>query len=349
MTVAARAELDEVAAGIARWLSARRGVADLVLTRCDRPTDGLSSDTLMVDARGTRAGVPYEESLVVRRAPSGPGVFPEYDLAGQARVQDAVAERGIPAAAPVELEDDPAWVGGVFMAMPAIAGHIPNQAPAFDTWIKASSPDEQRMLSESFFDVLASIHRVEWQTAGLAGAVPDRSVDAEIARWRQYLEWYADGDVVVPGLNDALAWCAAHRPKAEPAPTLIWGDVRLGNVIFDDARQPRAVLDWEMTGIGPPEHDIAWYLSLDAVQHELFGRSVPGFLDRGAALARYEARLGRALVDLDWYEIFAMVRSTAIMTRLNVLQLQAGQPPLLPLADNPFIDILARRIAESDR
>jgi hypothetical protein len=44
-----------------------------------------------------------------------------------------------------------------------------------------------------------------------------------------------------------------------------------------------------------------------------------------------------------------MVRSTAIMTRLNVLQERAGQPPLLPLADNPFLDILARRIAASDR
>jgi aminoglycoside phosphotransferase (APT) family kinase protein len=349
MTAAAQQDLDEVAGGIARWLSKRRCVSDLVLTRCDRPADGLSSDTLMVDARGTSDGREYEESLVVRRAPAGPGVFPEYDLASQARVQDTVAAQGIPAAAPVELETDPAWVGSEFIAMPAIAGHIPNQAPAFDRWIKASSPDEQRVLSESFFDVLAAIHRVDWQGSGLAGVVPDRSVDAELARWRVFLGWFADGEVAVPKLVDAFAWCVAHRPATDPPATLIWGDVRLGNVIFDDDRRPLAVLDWEMTGIGPPEHDVAWYFALDAIQHELFSRSVPGFLDRDAALARYESRLGRALVDLDWYEIFAMVRSSAIMSRLNVLQQQNGQPPLLPLAENPFIDILTRRIAESHR
>lgn len=349
MTVAVQQDSEEVAAGIARWLATRRGVEDLVLTRCARPEAGLSSDTLMVDARGTRDGQPYAESVVVRRAPSGVGVFPEYDLAGQARVQDAVAEQGIPAAAPVELETDEAWVGSVFMVMPAIPGHIPDQAPAFDRWIKGATPDEQRVLSESFFDVLVAVHRVDWRRANLAGVIPDRSIAAELARWGHYLDWYADGEVVVPGLADALAWCTEHRPRTEPPPTLVWGDVRLGNVIFDDEWRPVAVLDWEMTGIGSPEHDVAWYFALDAIQHELFGRSVPGFPDRDAALARYEAGLGRALVDLDWYEILAMLRSTAIMTRLNVLQERAGQPPLLPLADNPFLDILARRIAESDR
>ncbi len=349
MTVAAQQDLDEVAAGIARWLAARRGIPDLVLTRCERPADGLSSDTLMVDACGTRDANAYEESVVVRRAPPGPGVFPDYDLAGQARVQDAVADQGVPAPAPVELETDRSWVGSAFMVMPAIAGHVPNQAPAFDRWIKTMAPDEQRTLSEGFFDVLAAIHRVDWKSAALPGVVPDRSIDAELARWAHYLDWYAGGDVIVPGLVAALGWCAEHRPAIEPPPTLVWGDVRLGNVIFDDERRPLAVLDWEMTGIGPPEHDVAWYFALDAVQHELFGRSVPGFLDRGAAMARYQARLGRALVDLDWYEILAMVRSTAIMTRLSVLAEKAGQPPLLPLADNPFLDILARRIAESSR
>ena len=37
-------------------------------------------------------------------------------------------------------------------------------------------------------------------------------------------------------LVDALDWCEAHRPSSEPEPSLLWGDVRLGNVIFDEAR-----------------------------------------------------------------------------------------------------------------
>jgi aminoglycoside phosphotransferase (APT) family kinase protein len=60
--------------------------------------------------------------------------------------------------------------------------------------------------------------------------------------------------------------------------------------------------------------------------------------------ARWEARAGRPLQSLAWFEIFAMVRSNAIMTRVGVLAEQRGARPMLPLADNPLIDQLARRI-----
>ena len=46
----------------------------------------------------------------------------------------------------------------------------------------------------------------------------------------------------------------SRRPSR--APVLLWGDVRLGNVIFGDDLAPIAVLDWDMASIGAPEHDI---------------------------------------------------------------------------------------------
>ena len=82
-----RRDLDDRAAGIARWLCDRRGVADVALDRCERASGGLSSETVMVDARGRRDGKPWRESLVVRLAPAGPGIFPEYDLGAQAVAQ----------------------------------------------------------------------------------------------------------------------------------------------------------------------------------------------------------------------------------------------------------------------
>jgi aminoglycoside phosphotransferase (APT) family kinase protein len=175
--------------------------------------------------------------------------------------------------------------------------------------------------------------------------VPVRGLDDELAYWTRYLNWYGDGEMLAPALSEALGWCIEHRPAGEPPPVFLWGDVRLGNIIFDEARRPVAVLDWEMTTIGAPEHDLAWQLTLEATQNELFGRSVPGFLDHDEACAHYEAQVGRALQDLEWFEVLAMVRSIAIMTRLAHLEEQNGRPPMLPLADNTLLDLLARRIA----
>jgi aminoglycoside phosphotransferase (APT) family kinase protein len=346
MTLATQRDLAAVAAAMEKWLAARRGVDSLRVTRCERPDEGLSSETLMVDAAGSIDGRDHAESLVVRMAPPASGAFPEYDLAAQAVVQEAVAANGVPAAAPVEYEADPQWLGASFMVMPAIAGYIPGQMPLTDTWINQSE-ESAATVSRTLYDVLASIHRVDWRAAGLADALPARDIDAELAYWARYLRWYGDGEDIVPALSAALTWCAARRPENDPPPVLLWGDVRLGNIIWDDDRRPVAVLDWEMTTIGAAEHDLAWYLTLEAIQNELLGRTMPGFLGHDEACSYYEAQAGRPLQHLDWFEIFAMVRSSAIMSRLNYLQEREGQKPMLPLADNPLLDILNRRITEA--
>jgi aminoglycoside phosphotransferase (APT) family kinase protein len=61
-------------------------------------------------------------------------------------------------------------------------------------------------------------------------------------------------------------------------------------------------------------------------------------------VARFEALSGRPVRDLEWYETLAMVRSTAVMTRISVLRRDAGQPLMLPLEDNPILDLLGERL-----
>ena len=337
-------DLEAVATGIAEWLRACHHLDEAPTVTCRRPSEGMSSETVEVEATGRRQAVPWRRSLVVRLAPVGDGTFEHYDLALQATTQQVVAAAGIPTAVPVELEGDPVWLGSPFLVMARIDGHIPGDLTVLDDWIGATPPAAQGELYHHFLQTLAAIHRIDVCTPDLGGAVPRRDLDTELAHWGRYLDWYADGDVAVPALVDALAWCVRHRPPTEAPPSLLWGDVRFGNVIFDDDRHAVAVLDWEMATIGAAEHDLAWFLALEATQSELVGRTVAGFPTHDAAVALYEAQLGRSVRDLAWYEIFALVRSTAIMSRISVVQLRAGRPPVLPLTDNAVIDALRRRI-----
>jgi aminoglycoside phosphotransferase (APT) family kinase protein len=248
----------------------------------------------------------------------------------------------VPVAAPVELVDDLSWLGAPFMVMPMVDGHVGGQVSVRDRWITESSNDLQRRLYDGFIDVLASIHLIGPDAAG--DTIPARGVDAELEYWARYLEWYADGERVLPALDDALAWCADRRPDGDPPSALLWGDVRIGNVIFAEDRAPEAVLDWEMATVGAPEHDVAWWRTLEAIQDEFFGARVAGFPTPDDALARYEAQLGRRLEHLPWFEVLALVRSVAVMTRLAILHERAGQPAVFPIADNPLLGIIQRRI-----
>ena len=46
-------------------------------------------------------------------------------------------------------------------------------------------------------------------------------------------------------------------------------------------------------------------------------RPTPGVLRAADAVARYEERSGRAVHDLDWHEVFALVRALAVNDRLQ--------------------------------
>jgi aminoglycoside phosphotransferase (APT) family kinase protein len=343
------AELDDVLLGLMAWLDRDAAPARHELLGCERPATGYSGETLLVDVRVVDDDGTHDERLAVKLPPTGPAIFPVYDHVLQAGVQEAVAAAGIPAAVPARAELDPGWIGRPFLVMAAVEGDIFGEIPVLDRRLKGAEPHENAKVHTGYLDVLAAIHRVDWAGSGLAGVVPRRDNAAEVAHWRAYLAWYTDGTSVVPALVEALDWCEANRPVAEPEPSLLWGDVRLGNVVFGADRVPVAVLDWEMATIGSAEHDLAWALTLQGTQDELIGRTLPGFLDHDASVRRYEVGLGRPVADLEWYEIFAMVRSTAIMTRITYLNDLRGEPAMLPIADNPILDQLARRIEAAAR
>ncbi len=327
MALSVQRDLDALRAGLERWL--RRPIGEL-----RRPDPGWSCETLVVDGE-----------LVVRLPPLGEGIFPTYDLALQASVQSAAAAAGVPIAAPVRHERDPAFVGSEFLVMPFVDGPIPGEFTAGDPWIAGLGGDEERrQIWTSLLDTLAAIGGVDTAGLGLRSGL-----GAEVAWWQRYLDWACDGDAPAR-LVEAMRWCAEHRPVEEPPGGLLWGDVRLGNVVFDpDRLVPRAVLDWDMTSAGPAELDLAWFTSLEQVQVELTGMSVPGFGDPDAAAVRLAAGLGRPLVDLAWFEVFALVRASAISTRIAVLFARAGAPTRFSIDRDPTLAAAEARIAIASR
>jgi aminoglycoside phosphotransferase (APT) family kinase protein len=329
---------------LAQWLAHQRDVERVVVDRLERPSVGYSSITVLFRARWER-DTSVTEHLVVRMAPPAEGLFPDYDLGAQLAAQQAAAGAGVPIAMPLVLEEDPAWLGSPFMVMPRVDGHIVGEVPAFDTWVGSLGAAGQAALHDRFLESLARIHGAPIDMA-ITAAVPARDDEAELGYWGEYLRW-SSGDAPLRVLSDALDWCRSNAPvrSAPTAPVLCWGDVRLGNVVFGDDLRLRAVLDWDMTVIGAREHDAAWLTALTTTMATLTGRSVEGFPDRDATIARYEDLSGTRLRDFEWYETFALVRSTAIMTRIGTLAVAAGEAPSMPVDDNPLFDMLRERTA----
>lgn len=312
---------EQVRSGIERWLRQTTAeLADATVASLTRPDAGLSSETWFV--RASISGGEHRD-YVMRLPPAGNGLFPTYDLQRQVDVQNALASAGVPAASPAQYEPDPAWMGAPFMVMPRVAGRVVVANPSYLTvgWLAEAGPEVQAHLLTSFFSTLAAVHRLEPDTAPSGD---DASLAATVARAGDYLDWAAAGGAVPTYLDDAREWCAANVPVTRAPASVLWGDVQLSNCVFTESGSVAALLDFELTGIGPAELDLGWFFALHDMTSVLAGGDLPGFAGRAALLEGYRAVLGRTLDGLRWYETFALLRSGSIMVRIARLLAAKG-------------------------
>jgi aminoglycoside phosphotransferase (APT) family kinase protein len=334
------------------WLAAQVGAPVAVDDFTVPGHGGFSNETYVTSAEwdGARHG------LVLRLAPAGGGLFPDYDLDKQARVLEALrAHTDVPVPPVLWREPGDAVLGRAFYVMAYVEGRIPPDRPGyqFEGWVKDAPPDEQARVLDAGLDTIARIHHVDVDTAGLGFL--DRpehgngALTQELGYWRAYLDWASAGERY-DLLETIWDWCLAQRPPEPAARGLVWGDTRIGNLIYADefaAGQPpvRAVMDWEMALLGPPELDLGWYLFLERLALQFFP-PLPGFLDLAARVDAYERKLGRAMEHLDWYETWGGFRAACIQIPLVTLAHAKGEAPdLSGREQNPLTSELLRRIA----
>jgi aminoglycoside phosphotransferase (APT) family kinase protein len=294
------------------WLCRRIPAAsDLRMSPLVSPkTSGFSNETLLCDVEWTEDGERRKEPLVVRIQPIGYQVFLEYDLGLQFRTMERLAASDVPVPRVLWLEEqDDGIFGAPFYVMRKVEGRVPTDNPPYHMggWLHDVTPEERRAIWLASFDCMARIHRLDVDATGMGSLrrpeLGSNGLDQELAYYRRYLEW-ASGGREQPVIEAALEWLEKNRPSDEPE-GLVWGDARMGNIIYDGA-EPAAVLDWEMVTVGSPEKDVAWAMFVDWHHSEGVGAPrLAGFPSDEETLAFYADRSGHEVRNLHYYKVFA--------------------------------------------
>jgi aminoglycoside phosphotransferase (APT) family kinase protein len=131
------------------------------------------------------------------------------------------------------------------------------------------------------------------------------------------------------------------------APVLVWGDPRVGNMIFSDDLTVAAAIDWEVASIGPAEIDLAHWLFFDEFTTEAAGvKRLDGWPDRETTIARYQELSGRTVRDLEFFEIMdRLFMATTLIRQADIRVGDGLTPPGTRMGhDNIVTQMLARRL-----
>ncbi len=329
---------EELRERLGSWLDARlAGANPEVVSLRVPPGNGMSSETVLLDARWRDGAGVSTHSLVTRIAAREENVpvYPVYDVARQFRV---MAELGALDVVPVPsvrwVETDHAVLGSAFLVMDRVDGVIPPDMPpyTFSGWLVEASDAQRAVLRRESLRVLAALHaapaadpRFRFLELDVPGDTPLRR---HVAAERAYYEWVVSDGARSPLIEAGFTWLEEHWPRAEGEPVVTWGDARIGNIIYRDFR-PVAMLDWETPALAPAEVDLGWFIWLHwtfqdfAVMGGLAG--LPDLFRVEDVVADYVHSGGREPGDLHWYLAYAAVRHSIVMSRVGRRMMLFGE------------------------
>jgi len=292
-------------APLARLLLAH-GLIDYPVLSVERLTGGQSNPTYRI-ACGPR-------QYVLRTKPQGALVSSAHAIDREYRVMAALRDSDVPVPRVYLYSDDASIVGSPFYVMEFLQGRV-----MFDQSLPGMSPQQRADTYREMNRVIAALHRVDIDAAGLTDFGRHGGYIArQVRRWAsQCRETGMDGN---PALAALVEWLPQHVPDSDRT-CLIHGDYRLDNLVFHPT-EPRVigVLDWELSTLGDPMADLAYHCMSWHIPAELWrgigglDLAALGVPDEETYLRWYGATNGtQSMEHWDFYLAYNLFRLSAIM------------------------------------
>tara|TARA_R110000824_G_scaffold48129_34_gene136148 strand:- start:19 stop:1047 length:1029 start_codon:yes stop_codon:yes gene_type:complete len=255
-------------------------------------------------------------NYVLRRKPLGQLLKSAHAVDREFRVQSALQGSEVPVAKMHLLCQDDLIIGSDFYVMDLIDGRNFNE-PTLD---ELSNADRGEVMDE-INRVLAALHNVDVNAADLGDyGAPGNYFERQIGRWIK--QYRAAETEPLASMDMLIEWLLNHIPEDDGQRTLVHGDFRLDNLMFErSGTKCLAVLDWELSTTGHPYSDLAsiimqWQLPVGKVTRGLAGvdRVAKGLPSDDDFIAQYCARRGIANIDnFGFYVAFCFFRMSAIV------------------------------------
>jgi len=280
---------------------------DVAVSGLERISGGASRETYRFRLTWRQSGEARARRLILRRDP------PASLIDTERRIEFAAYRAFHGSAVPVPemlwLEEADDALGHPFFIAEEIAGFQAAPALLFAGGYDAVLP----RLADRKWTILGEIARADPVALGLTEVMAAPALDACWRRELDHWEHIFDADEAEPQpiARAAIRWLRTNPPPPAQKLSVVHGDYRTGNFLFDEAGDIHGVLDWEMAHLGDPLEDLAW--GLNPIWE--FGRGLAGGLvPQEDAIAIWKRASGLQVdpIALHWWLLFNCVKGQGI-------------------------------------
>jgi aminoglycoside phosphotransferase (APT) family kinase protein len=234
------------------------------------------------------------------------------DVLRQVAVLNALAGTRVPHC-PVQWSgDDLQWFGCPYFVVPWLEGDVLRLGEG--DWGQRLSDQQMLDLGGQAMAALAEVHKVDPARASYLGdPVP---FEEDVTRWDRFYERAADPERLadVPAVRRKLL---DRLPDGAPV-GIFHGDFQTANLFCSPDGNLKAVIDWELTGVGATLNDVGWIATFsDREAWPAQDGARPMFLDPDTLTGLYAEAWGAPLPDLHWFRALAAYKF-AIITGFNL-------------------------------
>ena len=306
-------QLDELQRCLERFVQAHYGATSTVqrLSGFDGSHGGVTFGFEVWDAPSERC----LDKLVVRLAPVGVKRSGNTDVMRQVPLLRTLAAHGFPVPPIRYAGADDEFFPTAYVMFERLAGRafIPwHPDPSF-----SRAPDAVGSLWRQAVGAMTRVHAFDWQLH-LADWEQPSPIEAEVARWDPVFAKTIDPHWRELG-SEVRELLIARGPPPSPV-GLMHGDCTPGNILYNDAGQMVAMLDWELSAIGAQLYDLGWLVMIGDRGSWHPDWCPVNSLNPEEMIAEYAALTGRSCAGIGWYRALAGYRMavvTGLFTRLH--------------------------------
>ena len=256
-----------------------------------------------------------EKKYVLRKKPPGELLPSAHAVDREYRIIKALEETKVPVPRTVFLCNDESIIGTIFYVMEFVDGRI-----FWDPTLPEIDENKRMKVYEETVRIMAELHKIDVEKAGLLDfGKPGNYFERQVGRWiKQYRAAETES---YPEIETLIAWLEKTMPDDDGLISIVHGDYRLYNMIFDHEEESMlALLDWELSTIGHPYADLAyqcmnWYIPQIGITPGLAGINLEklGIPSEDDYVSNYCSKMGiNSIPNWSFYLAFGFFRLAGI-------------------------------------